>query len=536
MSFTCAADEAAPEVGSPNGDDHVNSDDHTNSGAEEAQKRRAQVNDLQQHLNIVVSELKELTVLKHQLDARETTLLAQAESIAAEIAKRTSGAQSYELAQRSMHAEIGTALRVSDRTVGNRVAYATKLEEKYPSTLRTLTSGAISYRHTTVICDEGNLISDADNRAAYEEAVLDYAKHESVNRLRPIAKRLAAQFSDLSIDQRHAAAARLRRVTLIDGDDGMSDLIATLPSVEAHAIKDRLNQMAWAVRRGETAAAGSTPTDGATGGAGGATEATSVPTTGETSVPASAPTVQAETITADPRTLDEIRADIFSDLALAGMPSPELAGKGLGSIRALVQVTVSKKSLSTAIRRRDTRDKQPQAPPPSDSQPPSSSPPPPSSPPLPTPAHLTGYGAIDSITAHELAGLADTWDEAAFHPNTGDIISVDRYRPSEEMKRLLRVRDQHCCFPGCRVPARRCDIDHTIDAALGGSTSTDNMAHLCRRHHTLKHHSNWKLKQLPSGILKWTTPGNRVYYNSPASRVMFRNPRGSSAGDEEHPF
>ena len=73
------------------------------------------------------------------------------------------------------------------------------------------------------------------------------------------------------------------------------------------------------------------------------------------------------------------------------------------------------------------------------------------------------------------------------HPVTGAVLAVDRYRPTKDLERALRVRDEHCRFPGCRQPFWRCDVDHSHDAARGGETSERNLAHLCRRHHTLKH-------------------------------------------------
>ena len=65
------------------------------------------------------------------------------------------------------------------------------------------------------------------------------------------------------------------------------------------------------------------------------------------------------------------------------------------------------------------------------------------------------------------------------------------------------------------MPAVRCDIDHTIDAAKGGETSRHNNAHLCRRHHVLKHATPWRVRQLPRGILEWTSPTGRIYTDHP---------------------
>ena len=107
------------------------------------------------------------------------------------------------------------------------------------------------------------------------------------------------------------------------------------------------------------------------------------------------------------------------------------------------------------------------------------------------------------------------------HPVTGAILAVDRYRPGEDLKRLLRVRDEHCRFPGCRMPAHRCDLDHTHDAALGGDTCDGNLAHLCRRHHTLKHATPWTVRQRPGGILEWTSPTGRTYTDTPEPVLRF---------------
>ncbi|MBN9155445.1 MAG: HNH endonuclease, partial [Microbacterium sp.] len=82
-------------------------------------------------------------------------------------------------------------------------------------------------------------------------------------------------------------------------------------------------------------------------------------------------------------------------------------------------------------------------------------------------------------------------------------------------------RDKHCRFPGCRQPTWRCDIDHTKDAAHGGETRICNLAHLCRRHHILKHHTPWRVRQLPDGVLEWTSPTGRIYRDIPTPPVTF---------------
>ncbi len=134
---------------------------------------------------------------------------------------------------------------------------------------------------------------------------------------------------------------------------------------------------------------------------------------------------------------------------------------------------------------------------------------------------LGGFGPIDADTARRLAATAPGWDRILTHPISGAVLGVDRYQPSKEMRRHLQVRDQHCRFPGCRMSTRRSDADHTIDFQFGGPTEVSNLAHLCRRHHTLKHQTPWSVVQKPGGVLEWTSPTGRVYPDHPSSGVHF---------------
>ncbi|MEJ5946008.1 HNH endonuclease signature motif containing protein, partial [Pseudokineococcus basanitobsidens] len=65
------------------------------------------------------------------------------------------------------------------------------------------------------------------------------------------------------------------------------------------------------------------------------------------------------------------------------------------------------------------------------------------------------------------------------------------YTPTTALQRFLRARQSTCTHPGCRVPATRCDLDHTHPHATGGPTCPCNLHPLCRRHHLAKHHHGW---------------------------------------------
>jgi hypothetical protein len=105
------------------------------------------------------------------------------------------------------------------------------------------------------------------------------------------------------------------------------------------------------------------------------------------------------------------------------------------------------------------------------------------------PAELDGYGPIDADTARRLAAHAPSFQRILTHPETGAYLSYGRtrYRVPADLAGYLRVRDGGCRFPGCGRRATGCDLDHSQPWWPDGQTRHDNLAHLCRKHHRLKH-------------------------------------------------
>lgn len=402
-----------------------------------------------------------------------------------------------ELAYRAVRAEVAALTRQSERTVERQMCHAQALSRDYPDVYETYRAGRISHQHTAVIIDAGTVIGsiehdpDAESRRrAYETAVLEAAVVETPARLRPIARRLAEQYAEQPLAERHEQARTRRRVVLVDQEDGMADLIAHLPAVEAHGIYRRLTAMSRQIEHAEAAAPA-----GAGAGMGAGPKR---------------------------RLRDEIRADLFTDLLLESAPTA-VAAEDLAGVRAQVQVFIPASVLGPEVAARAGWAAQSG----------------------PEPAVLGGYGPISPDTARELVTEASVWDLVRRDEVTGEVRSVDRYRPSEQMRRFLRVRDQRCRFLGCRRSATECDLDHTIDAAKGGPTATTNLAHLCRAHHTLKHHTGWRVTQRRDGTLDWVSPTGRGYTDRPpgtraaGTRVRFEPalavPNGSPPPSESPP-
>ena len=131
------------------------------------------------------------------------------------------------------------------------------------------------------------------------------------------------------------------------------------------------------------------------------------------------------------------------------------------------------------------------------------------------PGELAGYGPVPASMARQLAA-GSPWRKVSTDPDTGAVVEVGRtaYSPSAALADLVRTRDRTCRFPGCRQPARRCDLDHVIPWP-DGPTTAGNLAALCRHHHRLKHQTRWTVRAGPGGELRWTSPAGQSYSTTP---------------------
>ncbi|MHA7294687.1 HNH endonuclease signature motif containing protein [Arthrobacter sp. HLT1-21] len=139
---------------------------------------------------------------------------------------------------------------------------------------------------------------------------------------------------------------------------------------------------------------------------------------------------------------------------------------------------------------------------------------------------LEGYGPLSPDVARGIAAVAGTFTPLLTDDH-GNLLAIGRKRrlPSPMVRRWLRVRDETCRFPGCRRSAANSEIDHLIPWAKVHDTHHANLAHLCRKHHRFKTLTRWNVVQDRTGWLDWTSPSGGKYTTRPA--VDLAPPRSS---------
>ncbi|MDT0157589.1 DUF222 domain-containing protein [Microbacterium sp. ARD32] len=494
--------------------------------------------------------------------------------------------------ERSMMAEYSAAGHVSKGAMEYAFSDARMLGQ-FPALRSAYAQGHLTPGHVRHLLAESQPVRDAidagsvtpETLGLYERAVLEVAEHDTAARARSHARQVAAALAGTTVVDQQKKAERERSVTVRSVGDGLALLQAVLPEYLAVAIHDRLTRMAkhlsghpqdrepslppsepseaeWAAWEAEFAAAehaeqelvaeifrraSAAPDDETAAekvtqlstedvtqlaveeGADTAEEHFAAylrrrldehgywPDEGDPEPSGPPPEVDLSVwtdprfdpdspciirLSDDPRSYDQLRADLLADLLLTSDPSAA-HGTSLGSITGTIQVTVA----ATTLRGDDDR-----------------------------PAELDGHGPLHPDAARALAGENTGWTRLFLDP-TGLVTETDTYTPTEPMRRFLRARDQHCRFPGCRMPVHRCELDHNLDWALGGPTAIDNLAYFCKTHHTLKHpelpdFARWTARQQLDHTIRWVSPTGAAYPDDAPRRVMFV-PTGPEPPEEQ---
>ena len=394
--------------------------------------------------------------------------------------------------------ELAHALRTSIPAMGNRISAARALTS-HPRLMMLVESGAISswagrliLDHVTDLGDHDaeRLIEDVASRIHHRLATGRRPYHSAeVNRLARAARLRVCPETE---KESRVRAFATRRVVLHPGGNGMATLIADLAEVDAHRIHRRLTAIAAGLEADATVE-GTTEersrdqlradilTDLLMGG--NQTRDASPPAGGGGPVPEGRP--QADVTSSGPRA---------SDSPTVGTPRP---GHPVEGSRPDIQVIVTLETLLGL-----TEDA----------------------------AEVPGVGPIPADVARELAadGSWRAWvtDAAGMVTCTG----TRGYVPSASLARVVRAREPHCRFPGCRQPAGRCDLDHAVPWPTGPTTA-ENLGPLCRRHHNLKTHTPWNLDPTASPEQPRGERINRWMALADTGRVDdHRQPRATAGG------
>lgn len=365
--------------------------------------------------------------------------------------------------------DVSTALRISPSGAQIKIDLARALTNHLPNTCSALAVGEISAAHANAIARETvsalhrgipeSVIFEIEHRA------ISYAEFHTPSQVGNLVRKVIAERNPEEFEDSVASAREMRRVTCFDEPDGMSTIIALLPAHEAKVV---MNAIEAFIRRGDRTCSQ-------------CIEEIKSRTLQEQEAFNSQQDDEVKCLHADSdnRSKDMKRADALSAIASAYLSS------------TLEDVTPHRRPLTVNV----TID-------------------------LPTlmglkenPGQLAGYGPIPASVAREIASDA-RWKRFITEPITGNLLDFGRehYEPPQALKDFLIARDRTCRFPGCRRSASLSDLDHAQSWEAGGSTSSDNLGALCRRHHKLKTHYGWKVESFADGSCIWLSPAGKEFF------------------------
>ncbi|WP_371029593.1 DUF222 domain-containing protein [Pseudoclavibacter sp. JSM 162008] len=434
------------------------------------------------------------------------------------------GTEEHAMHVQSLAAEIALIEQIGQAAAEGALSDAGIAVREFPGFVDALGEGKLNEEQLRVLTGAGLSVSHADaaeqsaRRGEFVRVMLAELDSRVLppKALRMAAARVAESLTEESVSERHERARKTRYVSVTATENGMCMLRARLPLIEGKAIADRLRKQGKALIRARPKPDQARRAPEASD-APDAQEASGVPDSSDGPNVSDAP---------DERTMDEVKADLFTDMLLTADPMSCAAAAG---IQANVQFTIPILTALTKLGGNGAVSG-------TGSGPGSGRGPGPgprvrgggaascvagAARLTPAPALLDGMIPVPFEEAIRLAGTATSFVRILTHPITGTVTAVDTYRPSAAMRAFLAARDIHCRWPGCRQPATRCDLDHTHAWEHGGKTTLENLCGFCKHHHVMKHATAWTATQLDGGVMQLRTPSGKILTDRPEHHDVY---------------
>jgi hypothetical protein len=130
-------------------------------------------------------------------------------------------------------------------------------------------------------------------------------------------------------------------------------------------------------------------------------------------------------------------------------------------------------------------------------------------------ARVEGVGPVVARQAREWLGRCDLTVRPVI--DLAGIAPVDGYEVPDAMREAMALRTPADVFPHANSVSRRMELDHTDPyrppdhGGPPGQTRPGNLGPLTRRHHRIKTHSAWAVRQIGDGAYLWRSPHGRHY-------------------------
>lgn len=323
---------------------------------------------------------------------------------------------------------VQAPLRLTRRAADLALELAVDLRWRLPAVAEALRRGVIDLSRARVIVN-GTSHLDPDAARQVADTVLEKAPELTTGQIRAWLRRLCIDADPDDAEKRREEALDERRVVAEPNDDDTANLMGiNLPGERVASLMRKINQLARNLKTKD-----------------------------------------------EPRTMDQLRADIFLDL-LEGKIHPRRGRRSIVDIRI---------DLPTLLGLAEHA------------------------------GEIPGWGPVISDIARQAVEQQPDgeWRVTVTDPDTGNPIwnGTTRRRPTTAQRRHVETRHLTCVWPGCRMPATECDLDHTHGYAQGGPTQVINLGPLCRYNHTGKTQGGWKVHQPHPGQWIWTSPHNHTY-------------------------